>query len=100
MLVAALIGALFTGIAATAATATTMVARGSDRQVYATGLKAGAGVELLNSKGKVVAKRKVNFLGGALFRNVRPGTGYRVKQLPSGPRSGALTVHDNNPAQW
>ncbi|HET7311451.1 MAG TPA: CocE/NonD family hydrolase [Mycobacteriales bacterium] len=101
-LVGALIAALFTGLAAGAATATAspFVAAGSARQVYATGLHAGSTVILTNGKGETVAKRKVNYLGGVLFRDVKPGTGYHVKQLPSGPRSKALTVHNDNPAQW
>jgi uncharacterized protein len=100
-LVATLIAGLFVGItAAGAATRPKMVAAGSARQVDVTGAKPGATLALLNAKGKRVATHKVNFLGGALFRNVRPGTGYHVKQLPSGPRSKSLTVHTDNPAQW
>src|SRR3954469_3255527 len=98
-----MIAALFAGITvATAATAsvTTFKAAGSARQVYVTGAKPGATLALFNAKGKRVAKHKVNSLGGALFRNVRPGTGYHVKQLPSGPRSKALTVHGTSPKQW
>ncbi|HET6818721.1 MAG TPA: CocE/NonD family hydrolase [Mycobacteriales bacterium] len=98
-LIAGLIAALFTSVAASAATST-FRARGSARQVYATGAKPGAKIELINSKGTVVQKRTVNYLGGALFRHVRPGTGYHVKVLPSGPRSTSLTVHTNSPAQW
>src|SRR3954471_11444368 len=99
-LVATLIAALFAGVTAATAATTTFKAAGSARQVYVTGAKAGATLALFNAKGKRVASRKVNSLGGALFRNVRPGTGYHVKQLPSGPRSQALTVHGNSPKQW
>src|SRR3954463_3639017 len=99
-LVASLIAALYAGVTAATAATTTFKAAGSARQGYVTGAKAGATLALFNAKGKRVASHKVNSLGGALFRNVRPGTGYHVKQLPSGPRSQALTVHGNSPKQW
>src|SRR3954470_23706540 len=102
-LVATMIAALFAGITvATAATAapSAFKAAGSARQVWVTGVKPGATLRLTNRFGNTVATRKANSLGGALFRNVRPGPGYHVKQLPSGPRSKALTVHGNSPKQW
>jgi uncharacterized protein len=99
-LVASLIAAVFAGITTASAATATLHARGSARQVYLTGAKPGATVALINAKGVTVRKRTVNYLGGALFRNVKPGTGYHVKQLPSGPRSTSLTVHTDNPTQW
>src|SRR3954468_24365085 len=99
-LVASLIAALFAGVTAATAATSTFKAAGSARQVYVTGAKPGATLALFNAKGERVAKHKVNSLGGALFRNVRPGTGYHVKQLASGPRSGRLTVHGTAPKQW
>jgi len=53
-------------------------AHGSVEQVYATGLPAGAQVSLYNGEGAEVATRSANELGGTLFRNVAPGSGYRV----------------------
>ncbi len=103
-LAVALIAGLFVGL--TTATASPQAAtekfaaHGSAHQVYATGLTAGARVALLDSAGDRVATRTANELGGVLFRHVRPGDGYRVRQLPDGPRSGALTVHSNSPKQW
>ncbi|MBV9292086.1 MAG: CocE/NonD family hydrolase, partial [Frankiales bacterium] len=103
-MVVALLAALFvsagTAGASSQAKKAPFVAAGSARQVYATGLHPGAKVALLNAKGHTVAQRKVNYLGGVLFRNVKPGRGYHVKQLPNGPRSGALTVHGTSPKQW
>jgi predicted acyl esterase len=102
-LVAALLATLVAaiGAAASAHAATRgFTARGSAEQVYVTGATPGKTLALLNAKGKRVATHRVNFLGGALFRNVRPGTGYRVKELPNGPRSGRITVHNNDPRQW
>jgi predicted acyl esterase len=54
------------------------VVRGSVEQVQVTGAPHGARVVLLH-KGKRVAARRAGQLGGALFRNVRPGAGYRVR---------------------
>jgi len=53
-------------------------AHGSVEQVYATGLAPGASVALLDSSDQTVATRTANDLGGTLFRNVAPGSGYKV----------------------
>src|SRR5438045_1872702 len=71
-------------------------AHGSVEQVYVTGLAPGAALSLLDSGGQVVASRAANDLGGALFRNVTPGDGYRVTS--GGETSGPLTVLDTRPA--
>ncbi len=65
-------------------------AHGSAEQVYARGLAPGPGVELVNARGRVIATRRPDRLGGVLFRHVRPGRGYRVRQ--TGARSGPLNV--------
>jgi predicted acyl esterase len=75
-----------------------VVARGSARQVYATGLPAGTRARLLDASGEVVQERRVNALGGVLFRRVDPGKGYRVRG--GGETSGRLTVRGNKPRQW
>ena len=69
-----------------------LTARGSARQVYATGIEPGARVSLLNRSGDEVQARRANALGGVLFRNVRPGSGYRVRLAASGVEHGPLTV--------
>ncbi|HET9185055.1 MAG TPA: CocE/NonD family hydrolase [Solirubrobacterales bacterium] len=61
-----------------AAAATSFEAHGSVEQVYATGLAPGAQVSLLDGEGHEVATRSANQLGGTLFRNVTPGSGYTV----------------------
>ncbi|MCW2573280.1 MAG: peptidase, partial [Frankiales bacterium] len=74
----ALVGALVAGLlvaggaAATgpAAPTTPFTAQGSARQVYATGVAAGAKVALLDGSGRQVATRTANSLGGVLFRDV------------------------------
>jgi predicted acyl esterase len=75
-----------------AGAATTFTARGSVEQVYVTGLAPGAQMTLVNGAGATVATRKANSLGGLLFRNVAPGSGYRVRPSAGGTSSGPLTV--------
>ena len=99
-----LVTTLLVGIAATVhaagASAPALDAHGSARQVYVTGVPAGAQLALLDKTGHQVTVQRANSLGGSLFREVAPGSGYHVKQLPHGPSSPALTVHSESPAQW
>ena len=100
-----LVVALICGVVAAvgssaAAPAPAFAAHGSAKQVYATGVAAGAKVALLDRSGRQVASRSANSLGGVLFRDVPPAAGYRVRVLPRGPLSGPLTVHTNDSAQW
>src|SRR3954452_15809802 len=67
-------------------------AHGSVEQVYVTDLSPGAQVSLLNRRGKRVAKRRADAQGGLVFREVKPGVGYRVQPSPRGAKSGPLTV--------
>ena len=67
-------------------------AHGSVEQIYATGLGPGAKVALLNPAGRTIATGHADALGGALFRNVRPGSGYRVRVSGAGAQSEPLTV--------
>src|SRR5436190_8814219 len=71
-------------------------ARGSAEQVYATGLKPGAAVTLLDASGRTLKKQTANPLGGTLFRAVKPGGGYRVTS--DGATSDPLTVLSNDAA--
>jgi predicted acyl esterase len=97
--------ALVAGTAATVGTAVAgpaaapFAARGSAMQVDVTGVSPGAKVLLEDAHGKAVAARPANNLGGALFRDVKPGRGYRV-HVTHGPTSGPITVYSNDPAQW
>ena len=81
-----------------AAAAPTFTARGSVEQVYVTGLAPAAKMSLLNSAGTTIATRQANSLGGLLFRNVPPGSGYRVRPSAGGAASGPLTVLSTQPA--
>jgi predicted acyl esterase len=67
-------------------------AHGSAKQVYVTGLGPGAQMSLLDRTGRTIATKRANAQGGLLFRNVRAGTGYRVRLSPGGAQSRPLTV--------
>ncbi len=96
LLAAAVVVVAALGIGTAAADAA-MSAHGSVEQVYATGLAPGASVALHNAKGRTVAKRKADALGGVVFRAVKPGSGYRLRSA-SGEAAGPLTVLTKSPA--
>jgi predicted acyl esterase len=73
-------------------------AHGSVEQVYATGLSPGARMTLVDRRGRKVATKRADSLGGVLFRNLAPGGGYRVGLASGGPRSGPLRVLSTSPA--
>ena len=85
---------------ASAEAADAFTAQGSVRQVYVTGLAAGAQASLLSSGGATLATQSADALGGLLFRNVTPGGGYRVRVASSGETSAPLTVHTTAAAPW
>src|SRR3954451_19898383 len=64
---------------ASSAAAASFEARGSTEQVDVTGLTPNAPVSLANSSDTVVQSRNANSRGGALFRDVAPGSGYTVQ---------------------
>ncbi|HVV90579.1 MAG TPA: CocE/NonD family hydrolase, partial [Solirubrobacterales bacterium] len=65
-------------------------AAGSVEQVYATGVAPGAKVTLRDGQGEVVESKSADELGGVLFREVTPGSGYRLEV--GGRESEPLTV--------
>ncbi len=69
---------------------TPFTVRGSVEQVDITGAQPGALVHLLNARGRSLAARRVDPLGALLFRNVAPGSAYRVRG--QGATSGRFTV--------
>jgi predicted acyl esterase len=77
-------------VPAAAQAAPSFDAHGSVEQVYATGLAPGAQVSLLGGQGQQVAAKSADQLGGVLFREVAPGSGYRVSS--GGQQSAALRV--------
>jgi uncharacterized protein len=77
---------------AATADAASFSAHGSVRQVYVTGLKPRARMSLLDRSGRRVAAKRADAQGGLLFRGVKPESGYRVRLLPRGAKSGRLRV--------
>lgn len=75
---------------ATNAQAATFDARGSVEQVYATGFEPNAQAVLYDGLGQEVETKSDDDLGGVLFREVAPGSGYRV--AAGGTKSPALRV--------
>src|SRR5258708_5509499 len=73
-------------------------AHGSVGQVYVTGLDANAQMSLMNGAGQTVATEPADSQGGLLFRNVAPGSGYRVRPAGGGAESEPLTVLSTRPA--
>jgi uncharacterized protein len=86
--------------AAPAGAAVSFTAQGSSEQVYVTGLTANQRVSLVNSSGRVVATQNADSQGGLLFRNVAPGSGYRVRPASGGQASDPITVHSDAAAPW
>src|SRR5690242_4181147 len=93
-----LLGVVLALLFASSASAASFEAHGSVEQVYATGLPDSAPISLLDSSGQVVQQRNANFLGGALFRDVTPGSGYQVRLDTTGETVGELTVLNTAPA--
>jgi predicted acyl esterase len=91
---------LASGVGAAAARADSFSAHGSAEQVYVTGLASHARMSLLSHAGRTIATQRADSLGGLLFRNVKPGSGYRVRLLPHGPKSGPITVYSDASAPW
>jgi predicted acyl esterase len=92
--------ACLAGASTAHAAAPTFSANGSAEQVYVTGLGAGQRMLLINAAGRRVATDAADSLGGLLFRNVKPGSGYRVRVYPGGAQSAPVTVHSNAAAPW
>ncbi len=84
----------------TAAGASAFEARGSVEQIDVTGVAANAQMSLLNSHGKTLSTQSADSLGGLLFRNVKPGSGYEVRLASSGESSEPITVHTQAAAPW
>jgi predicted acyl esterase len=73
-------------------------AHGSVEQVYVTGLSPKQRMTLLGPGGLAVATKSADAQGGLLFRNVKPGTGYRVRRAGGGAKSGPLRVLSTRPS--
>ncbi len=84
----AIVVALFALLPGNASAKSSLVAKGSVEQVHVFHAKPGKSVKLLR-KGKFVDKDKAGDLGAVVFRKVKPGKGYMVKQ----GRAKAGSVH-------
>jgi uncharacterized protein len=67
-------------------------ARGSVEQVDVTGAQPGATYDLLDRKGHKVLSQQAGDLGGIVYRDVKAGDGYRVRQASDGAASPSFTV--------
>jgi hypothetical protein len=86
----------------TVASASAFTAAGTIEQVYATGLAPNAEASLVKGN-NVIYTQNADSEGGLLFREVKPGHGYRVKLGSNGEESGKLTVYKyntKNAAPW
>jgi predicted acyl esterase len=86
--------------AGAAGTTITIRPHGSARQVWLTGLPAGARMSLIDRAGRVIRTKRADAQGGLLYRLVPPGTGYRVRRDATGQTSGPVTVHSEAAAPW
>jgi len=84
----------------TSASTPSFSAVGSAKQVYVTGLAPFSQMSLVTSAGQTLYTQSANSLGGLLFRNVPPASGYHVRRDSDGLESGALTVHSERAAPW
>src|SRR5947207_13542749 len=91
-LVCAAVLALFCMTASAIAAEPSFSAHGSVEQVYVTGLAPNEQMSLVDGSGTTVATQPADAQGGLLFRNVAPGSGYRVAPAAGGTESGPLTV--------
>jgi predicted acyl esterase len=94
---AALLALLFMADSAAAA-APSLKAHGSVEQVYVTDAEPHAQMTLLDREGGAVATKHVDSLGALLFRHVKPGGGYVVREHSSGAESKPLRVLSTRPA--
>src|ERR1700747_968170 len=83
-----------------AASASAFSTRGSVDQVDVTGLAANAQAALVSPGGATVSTQEADSLGGLLFRNVKPGRGYRVRVTSTDELSEPVTVHTTASAPW
>ncbi|HEY4098350.1 MAG TPA: CocE/NonD family hydrolase, partial [Baekduia sp.] len=91
---AAALGLAALALATTSAQAASshLLARGSVEQLQVTGARHNALVTLTDHRGKRVARQRAGSLGGVVFRDVKPGRGYRVTAGSNTKPSKPLTV--------
>ncbi len=90
----AILVALLVLLPGSASAKSSLVAKGSVEQVHVFDAKPGKTVKLLR-KGKLVDKDKAGDLGAVVFRKVKPGKGYLVKQGKA--KAGPVSVMSTRP---
>jgi predicted acyl esterase len=75
-----LIALALLALALPASASAALKARGSINQAYVLGAKKGKRVQLLNGNGRVIAAGRPDRFGSKIFRELRPGGGYVVRQ--------------------
>jgi predicted acyl esterase len=65
---------------------------GSVQQVWVVGASPGERLVLVNARGRTVSVQAAGPLGGAIFRGVAPGRGYRVRTSSGGAGAATPTV--------
>jgi predicted acyl esterase len=75
-----LIALALLALAAPATAGAALKARGSINQAYVLDAKKGKRLQLLNANGRVIAAGRPDRFGSKIFRDLRPGGGYVVRQ--------------------
>jgi hypothetical protein len=91
-LLALLLVTLSASAAGAAARPASFSAHGSVQQIYVTGVTASSPLTLLDRHGRVLARRRADRLGAALFRNLTPGSGYHVRQRANGALTSSASL--------
>src|SRR4051812_10153086 len=89
---------LIVAVPATASAKTAFVARGSIGEAYVTGAKSGERLVLVRGGRQVVAG-KADRLGSRIFRSLKPGGGYAVRQGSHTSKGFAVLSRNSNPPQ-
>jgi predicted acyl esterase len=89
---------VFASVSGAGAAQASFSAHGSVEQIYVTGASPGTQVALRDPAGRSIATKSADAQGSLLFREVRAGSGYRVRLTGGGGQSGPLTVLSTRPA--
>jgi uncharacterized protein len=84
------------------ASAATFKARGSINEAYVLGAGKGERLQLLNARNGVIAAGRADRFGSKIFRELKPGPGYRVRRRSGGTsrRFRVLRAGDNPPPSF
>ena len=74
-----------------------VTARGSVEQAYVTGAPAGATLQLLGRDGRVLRAGRADRFGSKIWRELRPGAGFRVRVGSRRTKAFSVLRRDQNP---